>query len=147
MAFYAVYEIVGGKLVSQTTILPPSLPDGLASKEFVGPPTNGYVWDRITLDYIPRPLEAGSLLSRNEFWKRFTPAEMVDIEEGSFSYSADSAAAKRKKAEVRAAMRLWLALDPLDLSGGYVTVPMATLVSAGVLTQARADAILAPAME
>jgi hypothetical protein len=145
--FYAIYRTADGKLVSQSTVDPVTVPANLTIKSFASDPTPGYVWDAPTLDFIPRPLQARSLLSRNEFWKRFTPTELVDIEEGSFSYSADTAGVKRKKAEVRAAMRLWVALDPLDLTANYVTVPMASIVSAGVLTQARADAILAPAME
>lgn len=145
--FYAIYETAGGRLVSQSSVTPDALPAGLTSKSYADPPMAGYVWNTATRDFVPRPLEARSLVSRNEFWRRFTPAELADIEEGSTALDADGATAKRKKAEVRAAMRLWAALDPLDLTAGYVTVPMASVVAAGVLSAARATAILAPAME
>lgn len=55
MAWYAVYQVADGRLVSETETQPVNLRPTLAYKTFAAWPGPAMMWDAALLDYVPRP--------------------------------------------------------------------------------------------
>lgn len=53
MAWHAVYEVIGGKLLSVGSTVVDPLPTGAAKKEYAERPDVGKEWDPVTLDFVP----------------------------------------------------------------------------------------------
>lgn len=131
MAWFAVYQISDGELVSVTSIDPTgTLPGGLDFVN-VGATRPVGVWNTTTLQFDPPP--PIRKITKDDFLKRWTNVELREV----------MAARDQENINVRAFKNWLIAVDDIDLDDGLLVAGMDRLVTEGILTTARRDAILA----
>ena len=126
--WYAVYIEATGELKSSGSSLSPVLPNGMASKSWTDRPAPGLAWNPATLEWDTPFAPAPRPISIQEFWLRFTEAERTTIRGLNSNKVKD-----------------WIELiklDPqIDPQGALAQSGLNAMVTAGILTQARADEI------
>ncbi len=138
MAWYAVYQVADGTLVSIGSRVPDSTQlskKGLASKAFAFDPRNGYTWNPVTLafDAVAR---RRAPISTQAFFDRFTDAEL-----GAIIDARDNGADPQVRLILKAFFeRLWAA-NEVHLDSQRVADGLAFLEAQGLIAAGRAAEI------
>ena len=101
------------------------------------PPTPNASWDGT--QWVVPPPPPPPPLSRLGFLSRFTDQELVNIE-----VARQTAASVTDRATLTVLKESWMAANDIDVTDPRTIQGVGILVQAGLLTQARADEILAP---
>lgn len=128
MAWYAVFEVGTGELVSSGSVIDVDrLPPGVDYKTLPEHPGQEVVWDPDSLAFVRQKVPPAPI-SRQEFLGRFSVAERLSV-------------IKSENADVRAWLELLKLSDTMAVDGDEVQEGLALLVAEGVLSQPRADEI------
>ncbi len=140
MAWYAVYQVSDGTLVSIGSIAPDTTllsAKGLASKAFAFDPRNGYTWNPATLTF-DAVASRRPPISTQAFFDRFTDAEL-----GAIIDARDNGTDPQVRLTLKAFFeRLWAA-NEVHLDSQRVVDGLAFLEAQGLIAQGRAAEILA----
>lgn len=103
------------------------------------PPGPNYYWDQVTQQWVAYPPPPPPPLSRLGFLSRFTDAELVGIE-----VARQTAPDVTQRATLAVLKESWLAANDIDVTDARTIQGVQVLVTAGLLTAARAAEILTP---
>jgi hypothetical protein len=133
MAWFAVYRVSDGALVSVGTVVADPLPAGIASKN-VGLARPEGLWNPATLNF-DAPIPRKGTLTRRDFWKRFTEAERESL------HNVRLTGTQLRKNKIEAF--LYYIADGVDLDDVYVIATVQGMENFGILAAGRAAVILA----
>lgn len=129
MAWFAVYRISDGRLVSSGGKVADTLKAGLASKEYAERPGPDMVWDEAALDYVQGPAQP-EIWTAQEFWRRFTMGDHGRILIGAQTDARTAAFVHRLE------MR-----DSVRSNSATLDAALTYFVGQGYMTAARANAV------
>ena len=134
MTWYAIYRLSNGELVSTGTSVADPLPAGLGVTNLGENPPLG-VWNSVTHTFDPSAA-LKPIVSRQDFWKRFTGAER----EALYDMSLNGTATQKKKL---GAFRAYITDgEGVDMNDAYIQASVSLMESANVIGSGRAAQII-----